>query len=280
MRKVVSWVVGVALIVGVAPLSIAWNLVNKANHDPHVINWDFISVSGSGSAFNNGVANQYPGKVECRGTGWECNFGPMSVSFPGSYFPMGCEPVNGGNCLDTPNTAVKVNNSMTWDQAISLWVNRYGTTLHRHNAYTFYSITTSLCTMWGSYTRGGIKIVPNTQTCGGVPTVPNQCTVSGGTVDLNHGILNIGDIRNKKVEVSRQVSCTRSTSIKYNVSLGNPVDLGNGMSSLITVNGVAAGQAINLPGGSSTLRIASTLTDNGAKPGAFSKTVVLIQCFM
>lgn len=281
MKKVVNRVMGVALLVGVAPLSNAWNLVNKANHDPHVIGWDFISVSGSGSAFDNGVSNQYPGNVECQGTGWECNFGPMSASFPGSSFPLGCEPLPGGpNCLEFPNSAVKVNNRMTWDQAISLWVSRYGTTLSRQNAYTFYSITTSLCTMWGSYSRFGIKLVPNTQTCGGVPTVPNQCTVSGGAVDLDHGLLKLGEITGKKVEVTRQVSCTRGTSIKFSVSLGNPVDLGNGISSSITINGVVAGQFMTLPGGSSSLQIASTLTDKGARPGAFSKAVVLIQSFL
>ena len=68
--------------------------------------------------------------------------------------------------------------------------------------------------------------------------------------------------------------------MRYRVSVGNPVDLGNGINSAITVNGVAAGQMITLPAGTSSLRVASTLTDRGARTGAFSKAVVLIQSFM
>ena len=55
------------------------------------------------------------------------------------------------------------------------------------------------------------------------------------------------------------------------------MNLGNNILSTISVNGVNAGQTIKLPGGTSNLKIASTLTDQGAIAGPFSKTIVLIQ---
>ena len=282
INNVMTRCVAVVLLLGITPLSNAWNLVSKANSDPHNIAWGFISVSGSGSAFNNGVPNQYAGNVNC-GTGYsQCRFGPMVLSVPGSYFPMGCEPVSGGGaqCYNNAETGVVVRSGIPWDEAISLWHGFFGGTVFRQNAYAYYDISKSLCTLWGNYSMANIHIVPGTMSCGGIPSIPNQCTVSGGAVDLNHGLLNTGEITGKKIEVIRQVSCTRGTSIKYTVSHGNPVDLGNGINSSITVNGIAAGQLITLPGGSSSLRIASTLTDKGATPGTFSKAVVLIQSFL
>lgn len=273
---------GAVCLLGITPFSNAWNLVSKANSDPHPIAWDFISISGSASVFDNGVPNQYVGNVNC-GSGYsQCRFGPMILSLPGSYFPLGCEPVSGGGaaCYNNADTGVIVKNGIPWDEAISAWSKRFGSTVSRPNAYAYYTFSKSLCTLWGNYSTAYINVTSGSMSCGGIPSLPNQCTISGGAVDLNHGLLNTGEITGKNVEVARQVSCTRRTSIKYTVSLGNPVDLGNGISSLITVNGVAAGQSITLPGGSSSLRIASTLTDKGAIPGAFSKTVVLIQSFL
>ena len=88
------------------------------------------------------------------------------------------------------------------------------------------------------------------------------------------------DARQMPRAPSTVVVASGTASARYQVSAGNPLNIGNGIDSLITVNGVRAGQLITLPAGSSTLIIVSTLTDRGARIGAFSKTVVLIQSFM
>jgi len=126
----------------------------------------------------------------------------------------------------------------------------------------------------------GYAVVAGTDSCARPPIPANRCDVTGGDVNLDHGQLKKRSITGARKEATRQVTCTRSASVRYIVSASNPVDLGNGISSAITVNGVSAGQMINLPGGTSTLRIASTLTEKAASPGPFSKTIILIQSFI
>lgn len=276
----------------VMPAASAYLLSTHANNDPRpwpVSPTGTLVVSGTATATDNGVPNQYPGKVLCPGAGGStCKFGPVSspiIYDSGGYrfvTAMNCTSETSFYCADHNDTSVSVNTSMTWDQAISTWRARYGNSVSRYNAFTYLKdgMTERMCTSWAtfsSYYTSNRYFVPGADSCGPPPIPPNQCNVSGGTVMLDHGTLKVGEITGKKVEVSRQVTCTREASVTYTVSGGNPVNLGNGLRSTLSVNGVNAGQTIKLPGGTSNLKIASTLTDLGAVAGPFSKTIVLIQ---
>lgn len=238
-------------------------------------------VSGTATATDNGIPNQYPGKVSCSGTS-TCNFGPVASPI----MTTGYRWITVMNCVMNPpaqcgfgiDTSVSVTTSMTWDQAISAWRARHGNSISRYNAYTYMRDGTfRMCTSWATYSFNRHYLLPGADSCGPPPIPPNQCNVSGGVVTLDHGTLKVGEITGNKVEVSRQVTCTRDASVTYTVASGNPVNLGNGILSIITVNGFNAGQVLRLPGGTSTLTIASTLSDQGAVAGPFSKTIVLIQ---
>lgn len=244
-------------------------------------------VSGTATATDNGVPNQYPGNVLCLGAGTVCQFGPVASPFiinSGGYryvTAMNCTSFASYYCANHNDTSVTVNTSMTWDQAISAWRARFGSSVSRYNAYVYSATQTSrMCTSWATYANAGSSnryFLTGADSCGPPPIPPNQCNVSGATVMLDHGTLKVGEITGKNVEVTRQVTCTREASVTYTVASGNPVNLGNNILSTISVNGVNAGQTIKLPGGTSNLKIASTLTDQGAIAGPFSKTIVLIQ---
>lgn len=280
--------VAAVLLLAVVPVAGAWNLVSKINADARQMPGapsTVVVASGAASAHLSGMT-LYPGRVFCAGSN-TCLFGPVSYSLltngARTITPMGCS-YWGRNCWGTVDTNVAVTVGMTWDEAISAWVRRHGSSVTRSYGY-IYSIeagwTAQICAAWGTYgVTGFMRVVPGTDSCVPPPIPPNQCNVSGGAVDLDHDQLNTGAITGARREVARQVTCRSRASIRYQVSAGNPVILGNGIESLITVNGVRAGQLITLPAGSSTLRIASTLTDKGAQTGVFSKTVVLIQSFM
>lgn len=274
----------------VLPAADAYLLSTHANNDPRpspiTSPSGLLVVSGTATATDNGIPNQYPGKVLCLGAGSTCKFGPVAspVQFPAYRYvtAMNCISVASYYCADHNDTSVTVNTSMTWDQAISVWRARYGNSVSRYNAFIYPGggLTQRMCTSWATYAGNGASsrhFLPGADSCGPPPIPPNQCNVSGGTVTLDHGTLKVGEITGKKVEVTRQVTCTREASVTYTVSGGNPVNLGNGLRSTLSVNGVNAGQTIKLPGGTSTLKIASTLTDQGAVAGPFSKTIVLIQ---
>lgn len=268
----------------VMPAASAYLLTTHANNDPRP--WPFdpsaLVVSGTATATDNGIPNQYPGKVVCAGGG-SCNFGPVASSMLTNGYRyvimMNCTQVPPANCGYGTDTSVSVDTNMTWDQAISAWRARLGNSVSRSNAYAYLSggQTRRMCTSWATFSINSHYLLPGADSCGPPPIPPNQCNVSGGTVNLDHGTLKVGEITGKKVEVTRQVTCTREASVTYTVSDGNPVNLGNGIRSTISVNGVNAGQTIKLPGGTSSLRIASTLNDQGAVVGPFSKTIVLIQ---
>jgi len=275
------------LLACTAPAASAWNLVNKVNADSRGMPGaeSFVSVtSGSASAYATD-GNARPGKVICS-SGTTCRFGPISASIlvngKRTVTPMGCTTWN--NCgYQITDTNVAVTTGMSWDDAIKTWVARYGTSITRSYAYAYSTDpgwTVRICAAWGTYTTGGYYMLPGTDSCATPPIPPNQCDVLGVSVDLNFGDLKIGDITGARKQATRQVRCTRKASVRYQVSVGNPFPLGNGISSTLTVNGIRAGEMISLPAGTSTLTIASTLTDTGARAGAFSKTVVLIQSFM
>ena len=275
----------------VMPAASAYLLTTHANNDPRTwpVDPNNLVVSGTATATDNGVPNQYPGKVLCLGGGGTvCQFGPVSSPFvydSGGYrfvSAMNCMSDASYYCANHNDTSISVNTSMTWDQAISAWRARYGNSVSRYNAFMFLGggLTLRMCTSWATYAHNVASnrhFLPGADSCGPPPIPPNQCNVSGGTVTLDHGALKVGEITGKKVEVTRQVTCTREASVTYTVSGGNPVNLGNGIRSTISVNGVNAGQTIKLPRGTSSLRIASTLNDQGAVAGPFSKTIVLIQ---
>ena len=274
----------------VMPAANAYLLSTHANNDPRPspLLPRSLVVSGTATATDNGVPNQYPGKVLCPGATVPCKFGPVSSPIyrdSGGYrlvSAMNCTDWYGSYyCADHNDTSVTVNTNMTWDQAISAWRARFGNSVSRYNAYIYSEGNTErMCTSWATFAGNGASnryFVPGADSCGPPPIPPNQCNVSGGTVMLDHGTLKVGEITGKKVEVTRQVKCTREASVTYTVASGNPVNLGNGIRSTLSVNGVNAGQTIKLPGGTSNLKIASTLTDQGAVAGPFSKTVVLIQ---
>ncbi|MBO6277441.1 MAG: hypothetical protein J6N20_08440 [Pseudomonas sp.] len=279
-----------ALLLAVTPMAGAWNLVSKINADARQMPGGpttQVVASGTASAYDNGKPEQYSGRVHCGGAA-SCLFGPLSYTkltagYP-AISPMGCISwtrdcwANGG-----VDTNVMVSNGITFDQAIRAWVNKFGSSVTRSYGYA-YTVqpgwVAEVCGAWSTYGRGFYGLVPGSVSC--VPgTIPaNQCTVSGATVILNYGPLKLGAINGVKKETTRAVTCARSAAVRYQVSVGNPFAIGNGIDSLITVNGVRAGELINLPSGTSVLRIASTLTDKGAQTGRFSKTVVLIQSFM
>lgn len=269
----------------VMPAASAFLLSTQANNDPRpspiTSPGGLLVVSGTATATDNGIPNQYPGKVFCSGEG-ACNFGPVASPMQTNGYRfvtiMNCVQTPPVNCNFGTDTSVSVNTSMTWDQAISAWRARHGNSVSRYNAYTYpREGTRRMCTAWATYSFNFVYLLPGADSCGPPPIPPNQCNVSGGTVMLDHGTLKVGEITGKKVEVSRQVTCTREASVTYTVSGGNPVNLGNGIRSTLSVNGVNAGQTIKLPGGTSNLKVASTLTDLGAVAGPFSKTIVLIQ---
>ena len=292
MNKYLNAALPLAALVFMAPPASAWNLINSINGDTRQMPGAPASVvvsSGSAGAYNDGNSNHYPGNAVCRSSS-NCRFGPIAYSllFNGlrTIAPMGC-PAWGAHCWATVDTNVAITSGTTWNQAITAWHAKFGSSTYRTYGYA-YSIeagwTTQICAAWGAYNAGpsssSVSVLAGTDSCA-VPPIPvNRCDVYGGDVSLDHGVLKVGEITGSRKEVIRNVNCTRSASIRYHVSVGTPVDLGNGINSAITVNGVPAGQMITLPGGTSSLRIASTLTDRGARAGAFSKTVVLIQSFM
>ena len=272
----------------VMPAANAYLLSTHFNNDPHPSPISgVLAVSGTATATDNGVPNQYPGKVLCTGAGVVCQFGPVSSPIfrdSGGYrfvTAMNCTSTSGYYCASHNNTSVSVTTDMTWDQAISAWRARYGNSVSGYNAFLYLGEHTErMCTSWATYADKGSShrhLLPGADSCGPPPIPPNQCNVSGATVMLDHGTLKVGEITGKNVEVTRQVTCTREASVTYTVASGNPVNLGNNILSTISVNGVNAGQTIKLPGGTSNLKIASTLTDQGAIAGPFSKTIVLIQ---
>lgn len=268
----------------------AWNLVNQINADARQMPGTTLPTavaSGSAGAYLSGYS-KYPGKVNCYGVS-SCQFGPISYSVGFNNLrtigPFGCSL--SGRCWETVDTSATVQNGITWDEAISVWVRKFGNSLYRFYGYHYSTEpgwTKQICAAWATFTPSGndrrLYVLPGTDSCATPPIPPNQCNVLGSAVTLDHGVLKVGEITGARREQTRQVSCLRSASVRYIVSAGNPVDLRNGISSTLTVNGVSAGQMINIPAGTSTLKIASTLTDKGAQPGAFSRTVVLIQSFM
>lgn len=280
----------VVVVLTAAPAN-AWNLINQVNADARQMPGTTLPVavaSGSAGAHLSGYT-KYPGKVNCGGV-TSCQLGPISYSqgFNGlrTVGAFGCASW-GTDCWATAGTGATVNTGMTWDEAISAWVRKFGNNLYRSYGYHYSTQegwTKLICAAWATYTpQSGntrLYVIPGTDSCATPPIPPNQCNVLGTAVTLDHGVLKVGEITGARREQTRQVSCSRSASVRYIVSAGNPVDLGNGINSALTVNGVAAGQMINLPAGTSTLRIVSTLADKGARPGAFSKVVVLIQSFM
>ena len=276
-----------AFFLGVtAPVAGAWNLVSKVNADARGLPGAetlISAASGTASAYTT-AGNPYPGNVICINA-TTCQFGPISASrlFNGNrtISPMGCTSYyNCGNKITDTN--VTVNTRMTWEEAISAWTSRYGTSVTRTYGYAFSTDTgwtTQICAAWGTYGAAYYQL-PGTDSCASPPIPPNQCDVQGASLDLNHGVLKVGAIAGSTVQATRQVKCTYVANVRYRVSEGNPFLVGLGVSTTLTVNGVKAGEMIKLPAGTSTLIIASTLTDNGAQAGEFSKTVVLIQSFM
>lgn len=287
INNVMLRVVGGALLLGMTSTSNAWHLVNKVNADGRPLPGAetlVASSSGTASAYASD-GNAYSGKVICTGAA-TCLFGPISASklYNGkrTMMVMGCTSFN--NCsYQITDTNVPVNTGMTWDAAIQAWASRHGTSITRTYGYAYSTDpgwTTQVCAVWGTYSMSGYYTLPGTDSCATLPIPPNQCDVLGSSVDLNHGVLKLGEITGVRVQATRQVRCTRKASVRYQVSVGNPFPLGQGVSTTLTVNGVRAGEMINLPAGTSTLTIGSTLADNGAQAGTFSKTVVLIQSFM
>ena len=269
----------------VMPAASAFLLTTQANNDPRpspiTSPSGLLVVSGTATATDNGIPNQYPGKVVCRG-GNGCNFGPVASPILTSGFRyviiMSCVQTPPANCGYGTDTSVSVNNSMTWDQAIIAWRARYGNSVSRYNAYTYPRYGTQrMCTSWATFSHSNNYLLPGADSCGPPPIPPNQCNISGGAVALDHGTLKVGEITGKKVEVTRQITCTRTADVIYTVALGNPINLGNGILSTLSINGVNVGFATRFPGGTSNFKITSTLTDQGAVAGPFSKTVVLVQ---
>lgn len=243
-------------------------------------------VSGTATATDNGVPNQYPGKVVCSGAGSGCKFGPVSspivINSGGVRFVTAMNCTDGATfyCANNNDTSVNVTTSMTWDQAISTWRARFGSSVSRYNAYLDAGTagTQRMCTSWATYgIRGYRYFLPGTDSCGPPPIPPNQCNINGGSVALDHGSLKVGEINGKKVEITRLITCTRTADVMYTVAAGNPINLGNGILSTLSINGVNVGSVTRFPGGTSNFKITSTLTDQGAEAGPFSRTVVLIQ---
>ena len=291
MHKYFNAALPLAALIFMVPPASAWNLVNAINADARQMPGapaSTVVASGTAGAYNDGNPNHYPGYARCNSAA-NCRFGPISyrLLYNGrrTVAPMGCSSW-GNNCWVNVDTNIAITSGITWEQAITAWQAKFGSSIYRTYGYA-YSIepgwTTQICAAWAVYnagTSGYPIVVPGTDSCALPPIPANRCDVYGGDVNLDHGVLKVGEITGSRKEVTRNVNCTRSASMRYRVSVGNPVDLGNGINSAITVNGVAAGQMITLPAGTSSLRVASTLTDRGARTGAFSKAVVLIQSFM
>ena len=270
----------------VMPAASAFLLSTQANNDPRpspiTSPSGLVVVSGSATATDNGIPNQYPGKVVCIGRNG-CNFGPVASPFLTGGFRfnivMNCVENPPANCQYGADTSVSVNNGMTWDQAIIAWRARHGNSISRYNAYTYSRDNTRrMCTSWATYAiPGGFYLLPGADSCGPPPIPPNQCNVGGGPIVLDHGPLKVGEITGKTVEVTRQITWTRTADVMYTLASGNPINLGNGILSTLSINGVNVGLVTRFPGGTSNFKITSTLTDQGAVAGPFSKTIVLIQ---
>jgi hypothetical protein len=263
----------------------AFLLSTQANNDPRPSPIgspsNLVVVSGSATAIDNGIPNQYPGKVVCRGSG-TCNFGPVASAIQtGGYrfvIVMSCVTEPSSLCSNGTDVTVPVNSSMTWDQAIAAWRSRYGSSVSRYNAFTYPTGgTRRMCTSWASFSFNNNYLLPGADSCGPPPIPPNQCNVGGGPIVLDHGPLKVGEITGKTVEVTRQITCTRTADVMYTLASGNPINLGNGVLSTLSINGVNVGLVTRFPGGTSNFKITSTLTDQGAVAGPFSKTIVLIQ---
>ena len=143
----------------VMPAASAFLLSTQANNDPRpspiTSPSGLVVVSGSATATDNGIPNQYPGKVVCIGRNG-CNFGPVASPYQTSSFRfnivMNCVENPPANCRYGADTSVSVHNGMTWDQAISTWRARHGNSISRYNAYTYSRDNTRrMCTSWATY---------------------------------------------------------------------------------------------------------------------------------
>lgn len=106
------------------------------------------------------------------------------------------------------------------------------------------------------------------------PPVPTSCSFSGSPI-IDHKTLLADQVNGKEDSVSININCNRATSATI-ASLGGTINLGGGVTSTLTFNGLSSGR-ISLPSGTSTHRLTSTLKATNPTPGdkSGSGTIVI-----
>lgn len=141
------------------------------------------------------------------------------------------------------------------------------------------AIPGAVCTsLWTGYYGGPYSVIPGATACGTVAPAPVACTTTGPDPILDFKQVNTADADGRAMSVTITQTCTGPATIQYHVDgTVGPISLGPGLTADITVEGRPLGTGIRVQAGPNAIEVGATLRGRNPTPGAFNKSVVLVQ---
>ncbi|MFC0226485.1 hypothetical protein [Serratia aquatilis] len=169
---------------------------------------------------------------------------------------------------DQYRRTIRVYAGMTWSQAAEAFIRTYGPSGRSGpSIWAWQPKFWQLC-MAAGYTATvtiGPPYLASGGTCQTIPQVPTACNVEG-RADIVHGLISSDKINGHKASTLLYMNCTAPAEVRLRI-LPEKIDLGGGVTSQVTVNGLGNGGIISSTG-NTTLTVQSQLSSTGASPGA------------
>lgn len=170
---------------------------------------------------------------------------------------------------------ISVPRNMTWSQAAKAFIEAHGAS----GASIWYRWAWrpqfwELCIGAGMVSpQRKPPFLSSNNTCQTIPPSPTACNVDG-RADIVHGLISSDKINGHKASTLLYMNCTAPAEVKLRI-LPEKIDLGGGVTSQVTVNGVGNGGIISSTG-NTTLTVQSQLSSTGASPGAHVGSGVIL----
>jgi len=119
--------------------------------------------------------------------------------------------------------------------------------------------------------------MPNS--CSNVPWTNVTCNVTDPALQISHGDLRDTDVRGHKASVTTRVTCSNDAIVTFRVNEPR-IYLGNGVSTDISINGMAMGSGggsvrYGVPDWGLDVKIESQLITVNPQPGPLSGTLIV-----
>lgn len=123
--------------------------------------------------------------------------------------------------------------------------------------------------------RPGAPLTLDGASCTPIPPSPSPSCTLTGSLTIDHGLLAPNSTNNNFASTDTTLQCDGSASLRV-MMLPDRIDLGGGVVSTLSVNGVASGGVVTSNGGARVISFESRLSSTGALSGVHSGSGIII----